>query len=89
MIRQRLKDMELKITDLADYLQITRPTLYKFIDMYDSNEFDGINRKVLRLFNYIEKNTLAGKKVVINYILTNLVDVKELKKRYIQKLKSI
>ncbi len=78
MIKQRLKDMELKITDLADYLQITRPTLYKFIDMYDSNEFDGINRKVLRLFNYIEKNTLAGKKVVINYILTNLVDVKEL-----------
>lgn len=78
MIRQRLKDMELKITDLADYLQITRPTLYKFIDMYDSNEFDGINRKVLRLFNYIEKNTLAGKKVVINYILTNLVDIKEL-----------
>lgn len=78
MIRQRLKDMELKITDLADYLQITRPTLYKFIDMYDSNEFDAINKKVLRLFNYIEKNTLAGKKVVINYILTNLVDVKEL-----------
>ena len=78
MLKERLKEMDLRITELADYLQISRPTAYKFIDCYDSNNFDQINRKVLKLFNFITENELAGKKVVINYILNNLVELKEL-----------
>ena len=35
MLRERLKNMEIKITELADYLQISRPTMYKFIEYYD------------------------------------------------------
>ena len=78
MIRERLRDMEMKITELADYLHITRPTLYKFIENYDAGDNDGINKNVLSLFNYIESNQLAGKKTVVNYILTNLVSEKEM-----------
>lgn len=77
LLRDRLKSMELKITELADYLQISRPTMYKFIDYYDNTEFDLINKKVLKLFNYINEHELVGKKNVINYILTNLVNVKD------------
>ncbi len=77
LLRDRLKSMELKITELADYLQISRPTMYKFIEYYDNAEFDLINKKVLKLFNYINEHELVGKKSVINYILTNLVDVKD------------
>lgn len=77
MLRNRLKEIELKITELADYLQISRPTMYKFIEYYDSQEFDLINKKVLKLFNYINENELIGKKNVVNYILTKLVDIKE------------
>ena len=78
LLRDRLKAMELKITELADYLQVSRPTMYKFIEYYDNAEFDLINKKVLKLFNYINEHELAGKKSVINFILTNLVDVKDL-----------
>ena len=78
MLRERFRNMDLKITELADYLQISRPTMYKFIDMYEINEFSGINKKVLKLFNYINNNELIVKKNVINYILTYLTDVKEL-----------
>ncbi len=78
MLKERLKEIDLRITELADYLQISRPTMYKFIDYYDTRNFDLINRKVLRLFNYITENELAGKKNVVNYILTNLVEIKEL-----------
>lgn len=78
MIRERLYEMDIKITELAEYLQITRPTLYKYIEYYDVGEKDGINKKILKLFDYIESNPLAGKRVVINYILSNLVEVKEL-----------
>lgn len=78
MIRQRLREMDFKITELAEYLQITRPTLYKFIDDYDSGDFALINKRVLKLFNYIENNPLAGKKTILVYILNNLVDEKEM-----------
>lgn len=78
MLRDRLKEMDLRITELADYLQISRPTMYKFIEYYDESQFNLINKKALKLFNYITENELAGKKNVINYILNNLVDVNEL-----------
>ncbi len=77
-LRERLKNMELRITELADYLQVSRPTMYKFIDYYENAEFELINKKVLKLFNYIKENELVGKKNVINYILTNLTEIKEL-----------
>lgn len=78
MLKERLKEIDLRITELADYLQISRPTMYKFIDYYDERNFDLINRKVLRLFNYVMENELAGKKNVVSFILNNLVDIKEL-----------
>jgi hypothetical protein len=70
--------MDVRITELADYLQTSRPTMYKFIEFYDNNNFELINKKVLKLFNYINENELVGKKNVVNYILNNLVDLKEL-----------
>ena len=78
MLREKLRDMDLRITELADYLQISRPTMYKYIDAYDVGQYDEINKKVLKLFDYIMSNPLAGKKTVVNYILTHLVEVKEL-----------
>ncbi len=78
MIKERLKDIELKITELSDYLQISRPTMYKFIESYDAGDYSGINKNVLKLFKYIDENPVIGKKTVVSYILTNLVEEKEL-----------
>jgi hypothetical protein len=78
MLKDRLKGIDLRLTELADYLQLSRPTLYKFIDFYDMKNFEPINKKILKLFNYIIENELVGKKNIINYILTNMVDVQEL-----------
>lgn len=78
MIKTRLKELDIKITELADYLQISRPTLYKYMESYDRGEKDEVNKKVLRLFDYIEENPLLGKKNVITYILTSLATLKEL-----------
>ena len=78
MLRDRLKELDLKITELAEYLQVSRPTMYKFIEYYDACEYDLINKKILKLFNYIMENELIGKKNVINYILTHLVEIKEM-----------
>lgn len=76
MLKERLKDIELKITDLSEYLKISRPTLYKFIEAYDTGNYSVINPQILNLFEYIEKNELAGKTKIINYILNNMFEKK-------------
>ena len=77
MIKERLKYLDIKITELANYLQISRTTLYKFIDAYDSGNKKEINNHVKKLFDYIEKNELIGKKNVINYIFNNMAIISE------------
>ena len=54
MIKERLKDIDLKITELSDYMQISRPTMYKFIEAYDDGNSSIINKHVLKLFKYID-----------------------------------
>ena len=77
MIKERLKELDIKITELANYLQISRPTMYKFIENYDNGLTKEVNPSIRKLFDYIEKNDLVGKRNVINYILTKMVDSKE------------
>ena len=72
MIKERLKEIELRITELSDYLNISRPTMYKFIDLYDSGDKSAINPRVLKLFAYLEENPLAGRKAAISFILSHL-----------------
>ena len=78
MLDDKLKELDIKKTELANYLNISRPTMYKFIDLYDNGNKNGINKKVLKLFDYINDNEMVGKNNVIGYILNNLTDVKEL-----------
>ena len=69
MLKERLKEMDIRITELSEYLHVSRPTMYKFIECYDAKQFDVINKEVLDLFNYIVENELIGKRGVITYIL--------------------
>lgn len=78
MIRQRLKELDIKITEIAEYLQISRTTMYKFIEAYDSGDYGEINKRVLALFRYIDDNDLIDKRNVINFVLSKLTDAKEL-----------
>lgn len=77
MIKKRLHDLEIKITELADYLGISRPTIYKAIDDYDSNRRELVNAKILSLFDYIGENEIIGKGNVIKYILNELPNVED------------
>jgi hypothetical protein len=71
-LKNRIKKV-IKLTDLADYLKISRPTLYKLIDSYDSEEYDKIEKKQLELFNYINDTPNLSKKQVVNFIVQNKI----------------
>ena len=66
-----MRKMDLRITELSEYFHISRVTLYKYIEMYESGTKDGIDFKVRDLFEYIEKTPNIGKRNVINWILLN------------------
>ena len=77
MIKERLKELDIKITELASYLSISRPTMYKFIEMYDEGNKKELLNSICLLFDYVEQNDLIDKKNVVNYILTNIAVVSE------------
>lgn len=77
MIQDKLKDLKIKVTEIADYVNLSRPTLYKAMDLYDSGDHDGINKNVLKIFDYISNNKGIEKKDVVNYMLS-IVDTKSL-----------
>lgn len=72
MIKELLKKLDIKITELSDYLKLSRPTLYKFIDNYENKNIKELDKRLVDLFNYIKKNIdVIEKRNVINYIFNN------------------
>lgn len=69
MLRDRLAELDIKITELADYLNLSRPTLYKYIKAFDESNVSQIPKSVLALFRYIDENPLIDKMNVIGYII--------------------
>jgi hypothetical protein len=61
--------MGMRITELSDIMGISRPTLYKFMDMYGRGDRDGIDADVLKLFDRIKRDPRIGRKDVLYYLL--------------------
>lgn len=68
MISDRLKEMEFKKKDFAELLRISRPTLDKFLSAYDGGRKEDVNPRIRRIFDYIEKNELAGKMNIVKFV---------------------
>ena len=71
-MREKLKELNIRITELSDYTSLSRPTLYKFLGFYEKGRYKNINDNVLRLFKYIDGTPNIGKANVIAYIVNNL-----------------
>ena len=68
-MKEKLKNLDLKLTELAGYMNVSRPTLYKFLEMYIYGEQEKLKEDVLDLFNYIDRDDVVTKKQVLRYIL--------------------
>lgn len=76
-LRDRLRELGIKIVDLAKMLDISRPTLYKHIESYEANELDNIDSSYIALFNYITQNEYINAKNVFIYITQHILRLKE------------
>lgn len=64
--------MGFRLTELADILRISRPTLYRYIELYESGDYDGIRGDILMLFGFISSNPSASKRDVMQYMVSNI-----------------
>lgn len=76
-LRDRLRELGIKIVDLANILDISRPTLYKHIKSYEENVLDNLDSSHIALFNYIVQNEFINAKNVFIYITQNILNPKE------------
>lgn len=68
-MREKLKELDLRITELSNYLGMSRPTLYKYMHHYENRTYKDIDSIVLEVFRFISKKTTKSKLQVIQFII--------------------
>lgn len=66
---KRITDI-ITISELSRLINISRPTLYKYIDDYENGIFDNIDETYKRLFDYITYN-VSNKKQIYDYCINS------------------
>ena len=77
LLKEKIKELDIRIMDLAKYMEMSRPTIYKYIEMYETGHRNEIESKVLTVFEYIDNNENIGKTNVIKFILENISKIEE------------
>ena len=61
--------MNFRLTELANYLNLSRPTLYKYIEEYEKRKYKDIDQISRKVFDFIKKKTTYHKIQVIDFII--------------------
>lgn len=69
LLRQKLKTLDLSLVDMAHFLNISRPTLYKLIESYELGHRNKIDSKICNIFDFIIHTPNLCKTKAISYII--------------------
>lgn len=72
-IRDKLRESNIKITELSYYLGVSRPTLYNFLEMYINKEYSSLEKKVFDVFKFIDDTKVLTSPILVNYMIRNNV----------------
>lgn len=73
-MKEKLRDLGIKTTELSGFMKISRPSLYKYIELYESKEYKQIPEKVFRVFKYVDKYKNLTKDQIIAYTIGEFSD---------------
>ena len=87
-MKEQLRGLGIKTTELSEFMKISRPSLYKYIELYESKEYKQIPEKVFRVFKYVDKYKNLTKEQIIAYTIgefsdTETSDKKEAVRNYL------
>ncbi len=74
-MKERLRDLGIKTTELSEYMRISRPSLYKYIELYESKDTSAIPENVLRTFRYIDRYKSLTKEQVVIFVICEFSDL--------------
>jgi len=69
-MKARMRELNIKMTELSEYIKVSRPTLYKYIESYEEGDYESIPNRVVSLFKVMERPE-ATKEQVISYIISS------------------
>lgn len=72
-IRDKLKESNIKITELSFYLGVSRPTLYNLLEMYTNKDYKSLEKKVFDLLTFIDNTKPLTMPILMNYMINNHV----------------
>ena len=73
-MKEKLRDLGIKTTELSQYMRISRPSLYKYLESYESKEYKVIPEKVLRTFRYVDKYKNLTKEQIITFVICEFAE---------------
>lgn len=86
-MKARMRELNIKMTELSEYIKVSRPTLYKYIESYEAGDYDSIPERTVSLFKMMERSDVT-KEQVITFIISSFngddgADTSEAVKRYL------
>lgn len=89
-MKERLRELGIKTTELSEYMRISRPSLYKYVSLYESGDYGSIPEKVLRVFKYIDRHSKLTKEQVVSFTIcefseSEISDKKEAIRNYLMR----
>jgi len=74
-IREKLKTSQVRLVELASYLNISRPTLYRYLELYEQKEYNGIDKRCYDLFSFIDKSRNLTRPVMMDYLINKILPI--------------
>ena len=60
---------KITISQLSRLTDLSRPTLYKYVEEYEENQLSNIPKEILALFDFIYSKEAKTKEDIINYCI--------------------
>ena len=74
-LRTKLKDSQMRLVELASYLNVSRPTLYKYLELYEAKEYDQIDKKCFDLFSFIDNTRSIKRPTIMDYLINKIIPI--------------
>ena len=67
-MKARMRELNIKMTELSEYIKVSRPTLYKYIESYESGDLESIPDRVVSLFRMMDRPEVTKEQVIASII---------------------
>ncbi len=69
-MKARMRELNIKMTELSEYIKVSRPTLYKYIESYETGDYASVPDRVVDLFRLMDRPDVT-KEQVIAFIISS------------------